>query len=96
MTDENKPKDPDEIQIVFAEGCFDHFDGTQEELDNLLAEITRMVKSGEVFEKSRPVNIDEMDPEEAIMLARALGIDLESIEDFDDVEELPTNKRLLN
>ena len=27
------------IEVVFAPGCFDHFDGTQEELDALMAEI---------------------------------------------------------
>ena len=35
------------IKIEFAPGCFDNFDGTQEELDEFLAEIARMVESGE-------------------------------------------------
>ena len=34
MTDTKTP-----IEVVFAPGCFDHFDGTQEELDALMAEI---------------------------------------------------------
>ena len=37
MTDENKP-----LKIEFAPGCFDNFDGTQEELDELVNEITKM------------------------------------------------------
>ena len=90
MTDEiEKPENPEEIKIVFAEGCFDNFEGTQEELDELLAEINRMVTSGEIFEKSRPVDLDEMDPEEAMMLAKALGIDLEEIQDIEEVPERP-------
>lgn len=34
MTDTKTP-----IEVRFAPGCFDHFDGTQEELDALMAEI---------------------------------------------------------
>lgn len=45
--------------IVFAPGCFDHFDGTQEELDEMMAEINRMVETGEIFEKSVPIDMDE-------------------------------------
>ena len=89
MTDENKPEKPEDVKIVFAEGCFDNFEGTQEELDELMAEINRMVTSGEIFEKSRPLDIEEMDPEEAVALARALGIDLENLPDIEDLPELP-------
>lgn len=53
-----KPKKKPEI--VFAPGCFDNFDGTQEELDELISEIHRMVESGEIFEKATPVDIDGM------------------------------------
>jgi len=48
--DENKP-----MKIVFAEGCFDDFEGTQEELDELVAHITALAESGELFEKATPV-----------------------------------------
>jgi hypothetical protein len=51
-----------DLKIVFAPGCFDHFEGTQEELNELMAEITQMVKSGEILEKSTPV--DELDDDE--------------------------------
>lgn len=34
-----------EIKIVFAPGCFDNFDGTQEELDAMTQEITEMFKN---------------------------------------------------
>ncbi len=43
--------DDKEIKIVFEPGCFDAFDGTQEELDELLAEIQRLVETGEIFEQ---------------------------------------------
>jgi len=54
MTDEKKP-----VKIEFAPGALDNFDGTQEELDELIAEIHRMIETGELFENSRP-----LDPEE--------------------------------
>ena len=53
MSENKTPK------IVFAPGCFDNFDGTQEELDELVAEINRMVESGELFEKATPVDLDD-------------------------------------
>lgn len=58
MSEDNKP-----MKIVFAPGCFDSFEGTQEELDQMIAEITRMAESGELLEKSQPLDLD-FDPEE--------------------------------
>lgn len=63
------------LKIEFAPGCFDSFDGTQEELDELVAEIQRMAETGELFEKSNPLDIDEMideEPEVAERILRAL------------------------
>jgi hypothetical protein len=57
MTENKKP------ELVFAPGCFDSFEGTQEELDELVSEIQRMAESGELFEKSVPVDFDELDDE---------------------------------
>ena len=65
------------IKIEFAPGCFDNFEGTQEELDELVAEITRMVESGEMLEESRQVDMDtllEEDPEFAAALMRQLDL----------------------
>jgi len=39
------------LELVFAPGCFDSFEGTQEELDELVQEIQRMFDSGEFMEK---------------------------------------------
>ena len=35
------------LKVEFAPGCFDSFEGTQEELDELMTEIQRLVDSGE-------------------------------------------------
>lgn len=52
------------MEIKFAPGCFDNFEGTQEELNELMAEITRLVESGEIFERSVPLDFDELDEED--------------------------------
>jgi hypothetical protein len=83
MTEEKKP-----IEIVFAPGCFDNFDGTQEELDELVAQIHQMADTGELFEKSKPVDIeslvDDLSPEEV----EALIAQLDELEGKDN----PTRK----
>lgn len=40
------------IEIVFAEGCFDEFDGTQEELDEMIAHIRELVDTGKLEEEA--------------------------------------------
>jgi len=42
----------EELKIVFAPGCLDGFDGTQEELDDLVAEIKRMASDGTLLQNS--------------------------------------------
>ena len=67
-----------EMIIEFAPGCFDNFEGTQEELDEMIAEITAMLKSGEMNERARTVDIDELieeDPEMAERVFAALQRD---------------------
>lgn len=80
MTEEKKP-----IEIVFAPGCFDNFDGTQEELDELVAQIHQMADTGELFEKSKPVDIeslvDDLSPEEV----EALIAQLDELEGKDNL-----------
>lgn len=70
MTKNSKPK------VVFAPGCFDHFEGTQEELDQLTAELMEAIESGELFDNSRAVSIEELwetDPELAQQLIDQLS-----------------------
>jgi hypothetical protein len=64
MTEENKKP-----EIVFAPGCFDHFDGTQEELDEFVAHVREMFEGKtpeEILEMGRP--IDELSEEELEIL----------------------------
>jgi hypothetical protein len=61
MTDEKKP-----MKIEFAPGCFDQFDGTQEELDQMVTEIQKMFEDGDFKENSRLLtedDLEDLDPE---------------------------------
>lgn len=60
MTEQKKMK------IEFAPGCFDNFDGTQEELDELVTKIQEMFDSGEAQVKAIPLDelLDELSDEE--------------------------------
>lgn len=49
----------DKPKLVFAPGCFDNFEGTQEELEELIAEIQRMFESGEAQAMAVPIDDDE-------------------------------------
>ena len=54
------------MKIEFAPGCFDQFDGTQEELDEMIAQIQQMFDNGEFEENSRLLtedDLDDLDPE---------------------------------
>lgn len=60
MTKEKK------LKVEFAPGCFDQFDGTQEELDEMIADIMKMAEDGTLLEQSNEIDIDallEEDPE---------------------------------
>lgn len=47
------------IKIEFAEGCFDDFEGTQEELQEIIDQINLMAESGELFENFEPLSEEE-------------------------------------
>jgi len=64
------------IKVEFAPGAFDNFDGTQEELDELIAEITRMAESGEMFENAQPLNMDDPDEEDIEAISHVLAAEL--------------------
>ncbi len=65
-----KNANPKELKVEFAPGCFDNFEGTQEELDELVAEIHRMFASGEAQEKAIAIDFDDLDEEDIEMLDR--------------------------
>jgi hypothetical protein len=76
MTEEKK------ITIEFAPGAFDHFEGTQEELDALQKEVLEMFANltpEEIEARSTAVDVDYIedlmgdDPEAAEQLIRALA-----------------------
>ncbi len=77
------------MQVVFAPGAFDHFDGTQEELDELLAEIQTMFANKtreELEELSRPLSeedFEELPAEVKEQIARSVLSDIEG-EDLAD------------
>jgi len=57
MTDDANTKP--EFKIVFAPGSFDDFEGTQEELDELVAAITEELNSGNVTAESTELTAED-------------------------------------
>lgn len=73
MTDSKKP-----LQVVFAPGAFDNLDvESQEELDEMVAEIKAMFESpGQLMKMSEPVDMEELwetDPALAELLTARLN-----------------------
>jgi hypothetical protein len=69
MTDSKKP-----LEVQFAPGCFDHFDGTQEELDALMEEIKTAFANmtpEELAAQSVPLEEDSLTEEEWAILDAA-------------------------
>lgn len=65
--------DKKKVHITFAPGAFDNFEGTQEELDALIAEVQRLAESGELEEMSVELDDwDELDDEDREIIDRAL------------------------
>lgn len=65
MTEEKK------LKVEFAPGAFDHFEGTQEELDEMMAEITTM--------------FTELTPEE--LESRSTSVDITDLADDEDITD---------
>lgn len=83
MTDKKKP-----MKVEFAPGCFDNFEGTQEELDQLQAEIIAMFENGEIEAEATELDLDalmEEDPEYAAIIMEAL---------MNDHDEENSNRKL--
>ena len=58
MTEKKTP------EIIFAPGCFDAFEGTQEELDTLMADIMNMFETGVAPESIEFIELTEEDLED--------------------------------
>jgi len=70
MMSEKKPK------IVFAPGCFDNLDVSQDELDEIVEMLTELAESGELEASSRVLtdeDIEAMDDDEIELLFQALN-----------------------
>ena len=48
-------------KIIFAAGCFDDLDLTQDELDALVEDVIRSVEDGSFEEYSQPLEEEEVD-----------------------------------
>lgn len=46
-------------ELIFGEGCFDNFEGTPEELAELVAHIKELFESGELMKSGRPMTEEE-------------------------------------
>jgi hypothetical protein len=53
------------LKLIFGPGCFNDFEGTQEELDELVAELHKLTESGDILKNARQIDIfdDEYDME---------------------------------
>lgn len=49
----------EKLKVVFAPGCFDEFDGTPEELQELVAQIHQMAEDGSIMDQAEPVSDEE-------------------------------------
>lgn len=56
MSKKNKSKD---LKVIFAPGSFDNFDGTQEELDQLVEDIKQSVQDGSFFDVATSIDFDD-------------------------------------
>jgi hypothetical protein len=52
-----------QLKVEFAPGCFDTFDGTQEELDELVKTLQNMSMS-EILDSSLPIDPEHLDDDE--------------------------------
>lgn len=88
MTEDKKP-----LKIEFAPGCFDNFEGTQEELDQLIAEITAAVTNGELLEMSEELTDEAFaDLPEEVQLQLLESLDAVYGEEEGEIEN--TKRRL--
>lgn len=81
--EEMTPNEFKELKIEFAPGCFDNFEGSQEELDELVNQIKEMFASGEALELARPLDFSDLDED-----------DIEILEQMAEQEEVAKGRKL--
>lgn len=62
----------DKLKVIFAEGCFDDFDGTQEELAEFIADIQNMANNGTLLDGAVELREDESEELHAMLKAREI------------------------
>lgn len=60
----------DKPKIIFAPGCFDNFDGTEEELAAMLADIHQMVENGTLMDNAKRLTPEEEEELKQILDAK--------------------------
>jgi len=53
--------DPNQLELEFAPGCFDDFEGSQEDLDALVEHIKEMFAAGKFVTEGRELTDEEFD-----------------------------------
>ena len=63
-----------EMELEFAPGCFDDFEGTQEELDELIKHIKDAFHSGKFAQESRELTDEEFESLSETTQLKLLGM----------------------
>jgi len=63
-----------DMELEFAPGCFDDFEGTQEELDELVEHIKEGFRSRKFAEESRPLTDEEFESLSETTQLKLLGM----------------------
>ena len=82
--------EPKKLKVTFAPGCFDNFDGTQEELDALIKEIEDVISTGELLERSEELDQETWDELPTDVKLQILG----AVEEYDADAEEARQRRL--
>lgn len=78
MSDSKQP-----LKVIFAPGAFDTFEGTQQELDELMAEIQETfanMSPEELAAQSQPVDEDELEEALQEVMQQMLGTDKRNLQ----------------
>jgi hypothetical protein len=49
------------LELIFAPGCFDSFEGTPDELAELIAELRTKFENGTLLDNAEPISDDEVE-----------------------------------
>jgi len=60
------------LEVVFAKGCFDDFDGTQEELAEFIADIQNMANNGTLMHGAVELREDESEALHNLLKSREI------------------------